>query len=43
MNLAYQYVCRSTMTDWTFEFLKDLKYAYQPAKATFYLGLNLNS
>ena len=31
------------MTEWTFEFLKDLKYAYQPAKATFYLGLNLNS
>jgi hypothetical protein len=43
MNLAYQYVSRSSMTEWTFEFLRDLKFAYQPAKATFYLGLNLYS
>ena len=24
MNLAYQYVSRSSMTEWTFEFLRDL-------------------
>lgn len=42
MKIAYSYVCRNSMTKWMINFLKDLKYGYQPTMASYYLGLNLN-
>lgn len=40
MNLAYNYIKRNSVTKWTEEFLKDLKHAYNPIQATYYLGID---
>ena len=43
MNLSYNYIKRNSTSKWTEEFLTDLKVAYQPTQAAYYLGLNFGA
>ena len=43
MNLAYNYIKRNSISKWTEEFLKELKVAYQPTLAAYYLGVNFGA
>ena len=43
MNLSYNYIKRNSTSKWTEEFLTDLKVAYKPTQAAYYLGLNFGA
>ena len=43
MELAYNYISKSSMKKWTDGFLKDLKTAHAPNSETYYLGMAFQS
>jgi trehalose-6-phosphatase len=43
MNMAYNQIKRTSLTKWTESFLKDLKNAYKPIEASYYLGINFKA
>ena len=43
MNEAYKNIKRYSFSRWTEDFLKDLKMAYKPVKASYYLGIDFGN
>jgi trehalose-6-phosphate synthase len=43
MDLAYGNITRYSFSRWTEDFLKDLKAAYKPVKASYYLGIDFGN
>ena len=39
-KLAYKYIAKKSVSEWTQGFLTDLKLAYQPVDMSYFLGFN---